>query len=149
MKTFFLAAASCLFLSAPALAMADAECAMMWKQADANGDGTLNGGEADRYMAMMRVAQKPMAPDMTMTESVFQESCKTDMFKTASTDEGAPLEGANSFTEDQAKDRVVATGMTTPATLVKDDKGIWRGTAMKNGKSVDVAVDFKGNVVAQ
>jgi hypothetical protein len=149
MKPLFLAAAACLFLSGPALAMTDAECTTMWKQADANGDGTLNGGEADRYMAMMRVANKPMAPEGTMTESVFQESCKTDIFKMASTDEGAPLEGANSFTEDQAKDRIVAAGMATPGGLVKDDKGIWRGTAMKDGKSVNVAVDFKGNVVAQ
>jgi hypothetical protein len=149
MKPIFLAATACMFLSGPAFALTDAECTTMWKQADANSDGTLNGTEADRYMAMLRVANKPMAADGTLTESIFQESCKTDIFNTASTDEGAPLEGANSFTEDQAKDRVIAAGMASPATLVKDDKGIWRGTATKDGKSVNVAVDFKGNVVAQ
>ncbi len=149
MKPIFLTAAACLFLSGPAFAMTDAECTTMWKQADANSDGMLNGAEADRYMAMMRVANKTMGADGTMTETLFQENCKTDIFKTASIDEGAPLEGANSFTEAQAKDRVMANGMAMPATMAKDDKGIWRGTAMKDGKSVNVAVDYKGNVVAQ
>ena len=32
--------------------------------------------------------------------------------------------------------------------LTKDDQGIWRGTATKDGKHVKVAVDYKGNVVA-
>jgi hypothetical protein len=32
--------------------------------------------------------------------------------------------------------------------LKLDDKGIWRATAMKDGKSVSVALDFQGNVVA-
>jgi hypothetical protein len=149
MKAIFLTATAFLFLSGPAFAMADAECATMWKQADANSDGALNGAETDRYMAMMRVANKTMSADGTMTETLFQENCKTDIFKTASVDEGAPLEGANSFTEAQAKDRVMANGMAMPATMTKDDKGIWRGTAMKDGTSVKVAVDYKGNVVAQ
>jgi hypothetical protein len=149
MKAIFLTAIACLFLNGPAFAMTDAECATMWKQADSNSDGTLNGAETDRYMAMMRVANKTMSADGTMTETLFQENCKTDIFKTSSVDEGAPLEGANSFTEAQAKDRVMANGMAMPATMTKDDRGIWRGTAMKGGKSVNVAVDYKGNVVAQ
>jgi hypothetical protein len=31
--------------------------------------------------------------------------------------------------------------------LKKDDDGIWRGTASQGGKSVQIAVDYKGNVV--
>ena len=27
--------------------------------------------------------------------------------------------------------------------------GIWRGSAMQDGKAVQVAIDFKGNVVTQ
>ena len=49
----------------------------------------------------------------------------------------------------QAKDRVVANGMAMPTTMIKDSKGIWRGAATQDGKSVDVAVDYKGNVVAK
>jgi hypothetical protein len=32
--------------------------------------------------------------------------------------------------------------------LKLDESGVWRGTAMKEGKSVAVALDFQGNVVA-
>jgi len=31
--------------------------------------------------------------------------------------------------------------------LKNDDDGIWRGTASQGGKSVQIAVDYKGNVV--
>ena len=149
MKIFFLTAAACLLLSVPAIAMTDAECTTMWKKADANGDGLLNGSEGDRYMAMMRVANKTMGADGALIQAMFLENCKADVFKTAAFDAGAPLAGANSFTEAQAKDRVVASGIGMPAAMTKDDKGVWRGTAMKDGKSVNVAVDYKGNVVAQ
>jgi hypothetical protein len=33
--------------------------------------------------------------------------------------------------------------------LRKDDQGVWRGKAMKDGKSVNVGLDFQGNVTAQ
>ena len=56
---------------------------------------------------------------------------------------------SNSFTEGQAKDRAVAAGYTDIATLAKDNDGIWRGTAKKGSAPVNVAVDFKGNVVSQ
>ena len=60
--------------------------------------------------------------------------------------ETAPLDGANSFTENQARKRVEDAGYTKVGALQKDDKGVWRTTAMKDGASVAVAVDFKGNV---
>jgi len=62
---------------------------------------------------------------------------------------GAPLKGANSFTESQAKDRAMAAGLTSVSSFNKDGDGIWRGNAMKDGKSVKVALDFKGNVVSE
>jgi hypothetical protein len=149
MKQKLLAAAACLFISGPASAMTDTECAAMWKQADANADGTLAAAETERYAAWMRMAEKPMAADGTMNEAMFKENCMANVFETAKVDEGAPLEGANSFTEEQAKDRVIAAGMIAPSTLSKDDKGVWRGTATQGGKSMNVAIDYKGNVVAQ
>jgi hypothetical protein len=60
-----------------------------------------------------------------------------------------PLAGANSFTESQARDRIEASGYTSVTALAKDEQSIWRGMAMKGGKSVRVALDYKGNVVAQ
>ena len=62
---------------------------------------------------------------------------------------GAPVAGANSFTEGQARSRMESKGYTNLSGLKKDDKGVWRGTAMRDGKSVDVSLDFEGNVVAR
>jgi hypothetical protein len=62
---------------------------------------------------------------------------------------GAPVAGANSFTEGQAKTRIEARGFTNVSGLVKDNAGVWRGTATQAGKSVKVSLDFQGNVVAQ
>src|SRR6202044_4195974 len=59
---------------------------------------------------------------------------------------GAPVAGANSFTEGQAKSRIESKGFSNVSGLKKDDKGVWRGTAMRDGKSVDVSLDFEGNV---
>ena len=58
----------------------------------------------------------------------------------------APVAGANSFTEGEAKSRIEARGFANVTALVKDNEGIWRGKAMQNGRSVDVALDFQGNV---
>jgi hypothetical protein len=62
---------------------------------------------------------------------------------------GAPVAGANSFTEGQAKSRIESSGYTNVSELRKDDQGVWRGKAMKNGKSVSISLDFQGNVTAQ
>lgn len=62
---------------------------------------------------------------------------------------GAPVAGANSFTEGQAKSRIESHGFTGVSGLKKDDNGIWRATGMKDGRSQNVSVDFQGNVTAQ
>jgi periplasmic protein CpxP/Spy len=56
---------------------------------------------------------------------------------------------ASSFTEDQARSRIEAQGFNDVTELHKDDQGIRRGKAMRNGQSVSVAVDHKGIVQAQ
>ena len=60
---------------------------------------------------------------------------------------GAPVAGANSFTQGEAKSRIEKMGFTNIADLKKDDNGVWRGRAMKNGKMVDVSLDYQGNVI--
>jgi putative membrane protein len=67
--------------------------------------------------------------------------------KPMSAEDTPPLSGANSFTETQARERVMQTGFTTVDALKKDASGVWRGTGTKGGKTVSVAVDFKGNIV--
>jgi len=61
----------------------------------------------------------------------------------------APVAGANSFTESEAKARLQSHGYTNVSALRKDSQSIWRGKAMKDGKSVDVSVDYQGNIVPQ
>jgi putative membrane protein len=60
----------------------------------------------------------------------------------------APVPGANSFTEDQAKSRIQDAGYSDVSKLTKDEQGIWRGQATKDGKNTTVALDYQGNVVA-
>ena len=64
-------------------------------------------------------------------------------------DPAAPMAGANSFTENQAKDRIEKAGFTEVTGLRKDDQGIWRANAKQGDKQVNVSLDFRGNVVAQ
>ena len=134
---------------ASAWAVSETDCAAQWKSADGNGDGVLVGPEADRYLAYYRVRAHVTPVDSRITQQDFMKACQSDIFMAKAPEPGAPLKGANSFTEGQAKDRVVAAGFTSVSSLAKDGDGVWRGSAMKDGKSVKVAVDFKGNVVFQ
>ena len=58
----------------------------------------------------------------------------------------APVAGRNSFTEGEAKSRIEKMGFANVNELKKDDNGVWRGRAMKDGKTVDVSLDYQGNV---
>ena len=129
-------------------AASDAECQNMWKQADANSDGVLSDRESVRYVALMRVGERTVAAEGRITQAEFMDACKADVYAPRKADAGAPLKGANSFTEGQAKDRAIAHGgVESVSDLKKDDDGIWRGKATQGGKAVEIAVDYKGNVV--
>lgn len=56
--------------------------------------------------------------------------------------------GANSFTEGQVRTRLEGAGFTNVTELAKDNDGIWRGKAMRDGKSMTVGFDYKGNIAA-
>ena len=60
----------------------------------------------------------------------------------------APVAGANSFTEGQARSRIEGAGYSDVGDLQKDEQGVWRGKAMRNGSRTDVALDYQGNVFA-
>lgn len=59
----------------------------------------------------------------------------------------APAHGANSFTEDQARGRLIKAGYARVSKLRKDNNGVWRGMAFRGRSQVRVGVDYKGNVV--
>jgi hypothetical protein len=64
-------------------------------------------------------------------------------------DTTAPLPGANSFTEAQVRERLESNGYSGATGLKKDDQGIWRGSATRNGATTPVAVDYRGNIFTQ
>ena len=47
------------------------------------------------------------------------------------------------------KDIIEKNGFSNISGLTKDDNGVWRGKAMKNGQQVDVSLDYQGNVVTR
>jgi hypothetical protein len=57
-----------------------------------------------------------------------------------------PVAGANSFTQAEAKSQIEAKGYTHVARLRKDENGVWRGRAMKDGQRGPVSADYQGNV---
>lgn len=59
-----------------------------------------------------------------------------------------PAEGANSFTEDQARGRFTKAGYTQVDKLTKKN-GLWHGIARKNGKEIAIMLDYKGNVTVR
>ena len=89
--------------------------------------------------ATTALAQKPATPD-----------ANTPAVNTPNTPKNpnAPVQGANSFTEGQARSRIEKDGYTNVAGLKKDDQGVWRGQATKGGKKINVSVDFQGNVTS-
>ena len=54
--------------------------------------------------------------------------------------------GANSFTQSQARKRIIKAGYTNVGKLTKDKDGVWVGDAMQNGSKVTVGLDYKGDV---
>jgi hypothetical protein len=60
----------------------------------------------------------------------------------------APVAGANSFTMAQAQKRIEDQGYTQVSALMKDDMSVWRGHAMKDGKAMNVALDYQGNITS-
>jgi putative membrane protein len=62
----------------------------------------------------------------------------------------APAAGANSFTQDQAKQHLANAGYANVTRMTQDDKGVWHGQATdKSGKAVSVSVDYQGSITTQ
>ena len=64
---------------------------------------------------------------------------------TTSANAAQPAHGANSFTMGEAKSRIEKNGFTDVSDLKKDDNGVWRGSAKKDGTVTGVWLDYKGN----
>ncbi len=100
----------------------------------------------------MRLMLTAAAAVVLMTAPAIPATTATDASNpaiktTEGNNPGAPAAGANSFTMGQAKARIESRGYAQVSNLAKDKEGLWRGKAMKDGKSVSVALDYQGNVV--
>jgi hypothetical protein len=104
---------------------------------------------------MLSVAQAqtttttPAAPSATAAPSTSPAPAAVTTTAAPSRTTAAPVSGANSFTEGEARRRIEDKGFGQVADLKLDEKGVWRGTASKDGKSVAVALDYQGNIVSQ
>ncbi len=130
---------------APAAASAE-DCQAQFTTLDVDANGYLTDAEAPREFARARV--DAVTPDANgISKAAFLELCGSDNWVQKTPEDGAPFEGANSFTEEQARDRAVAWNVTDVSALTLDEKGVWRGTGKVDGADVSVGVDYKGNVV--
>lgn len=59
---------------------------------------------------------------------------------------GVQTEGANSFTEDQARGHIENAGYADVSPMTKTEDGLWQGTATRGGETVNVSVDYRGVV---
>ena len=108
------------------LAMSKRDCAAAWAIADTNKDGFLTLEEGARYFAAIGVGDTSIA-NGELSQTDFMAHCRAGLFDARQSDAAAPNEGANSFTEKQAKDRVLAHGYRNVSPLQQDADGIWRG----------------------
>jgi hypothetical protein len=91
-------------------------------------------------------AQAPQAPAAKQIPPAVSEPGNPAVKGSNRNTATAPVAGANSFTEGEAKSRIEARGFANVIQLRKDEQGIWRGKAQRNGTMIDVALDFQGNV---
>jgi hypothetical protein len=104
--------------------------------------------------AIAQPANPPAAPDPGKTAlpqsfDLTLEPSPPAIKTTEGNNPGAPVAGSNSFTEGQAKARIESRGYSKVTNLKQDDMGVWRGKAEKDQKSIDVSLDFQGNVTAE
>ena len=123
-----------------------ADCDAQFTALDTNNDGVLSDTEAPRDYARSRIDGITLQ-ETGLSQTEFAALCTSDNWAENQPEEGAPFEGANSFTEEQARDRAMAWDVTDVSGLTLDDKGIWRGEGQSGGQPVTVAIDYKGNVV--
>jgi len=62
---------------------------------------------------------------------------------------GPLAQGQNSFTRDEARSRIEQAGYSRVEGLIQDAQGLWHARAMRDGRPVNVALDYKGDVAPQ
>ena len=104
---------------------------------------------AAAYLALggAAFAQTPNAQSSGSLSSGGPDAKGNAPFKASHTvNDGGPKGGATSFTRGQARQHILNSGYSAVSALAKGQDGVWRGMATRNGATVPVALDFKGNV---
>lgn len=122
------------------------DCDAEFAALDTDGNGYLSEAEAQRAYARSRIDGVTLQ-EQGISKEEYMTLCGAPAWAENTPEEGAPFEGANSFTEEQARDRAISWNVAEVSAMTLDDQGIWRGTGMLDGANVAVAVDYKGNVV--
>ncbi|MES2710469.1 MAG: hypothetical protein V4653_02710 [Pseudomonadota bacterium] len=99
----------------------------------------LAGGVAAQTAPAPATPTAPASPQTTAPAATAPRAADTQR-------EGAPVAGANSFTERQAQARITDAGHSQVTGLSLGSDGVWRGRAMRNGVADDVAMDYRGEI---
>ncbi|MEH0196518.1 hypothetical protein V7S57_10995 [Caulobacter sp. CCNWLY153] len=62
------------------------------------------------------------------------------------TGETGPTPGASSYTADQARAAIEKAGYSELGPLNQNANGLWQGKATKDGRKVNVSIDYKGAI---
>ncbi|MBJ6135748.1 PepSY domain-containing protein [Ochrobactrum sp. Q0168] len=100
-----------------------------------------------KNIALAIVSACLIAPTAVFAQDTGKSSPETPAVATPeSKNPEAPVKGANSFTEDQAKSRIEEDGYTGVTGLKLGDDGVWNASAMKGTEKVKVQLDYQGNI---
>jgi hypothetical protein len=113
-------------------------------QASTTTTAAANDAAAATTDAAATVATGPTAPGGAVSPPQANSAVNADANTTAT--DVAPA--SNSFTESQAKGHIENAGYTNVTALTKTPDGMWTAKATKAGKTMNVALDFKGAVTA-
>lgn len=108
--------------------------------------GTVAGGDMDRTLRTNATGTNPGGVNAGTNAA---GGSGNQAVATTNANALQPARGANSFSTAEAGRRIAREGFQNVNGLHKDDGGIWRGTAMKDGQQVGVWLDYKGNVGQQ
>ncbi len=125
---------------------AHADAVSLFEAYAKDGDNAALKSFASQTLPTLKMHQEMI--EKVATAAAGSDSTTPAVNSSGTTNPAAPVPGANSFTEAQARSAIEKAGYADVSALTKDDKGIWRGTASKGGKSAPIALDFQGNVVA-
>lgn len=108
----------------------------------------------DPASAVDHAVAPPLAASATIAADVARAwpppvewlSIKASAVTPAASSSPVPMIWVGLATEGEARARLEVHGYSAIAALVKNDDGVWRGTAMRSGRRVAVGVDPRGQV---